>query len=227
MYLWPGVEVIGCTRKNDGGVLNGCIYIVKDVDDKDVTLRLHEDYQEATKFDKPYIREALAPFVPQVEELLRDAPLTPSRLNTLVMDPKYRALKVELKKQIFGTSVTTRWHAFAHIFNTKFELFGQSLQLRDTDDDDEEEEVDPDAPDIVKLNHIDTCASFRLVHGLCYYSAQGTTIRDRHVVLFDTRNRYFSLRHLNVGLSRATHGCYAHVLDNYQENKLKPRPLAF
>ena len=132
-----------------------------------------------------------------------------------------------MKKQIFGVSVTTRWHAFAHIFNDKFKLFGHPLKLRDTDDDDNDEELDPDTPDIVKLNHKDTCASLRLLHGLCYYSAQGTTIRDRHVVLFDTRNPYFTLRHLNVGLSRATHGSKVHVLDNYQENKLKPRPLAF
>ena len=104
-----------------------------------------------------------------MEESLCDAPLTPSRLNTLVMEPKYRALKVELKKQIFGVSVTTRWHAFAHIFNDKFKLFGHSLELRDTDDDDNDEELDPDTPDIVKLNHKDTCASLRLLHGLCYH----------------------------------------------------------
>ena len=67
------------------------------------------------------------------------------------------------------------------------------------------------------LNHAEACASLRMTYALCYYSAQGTTIRDRHVALFDTRKEHFTHRHLNVGLSRATHGSYLHVPTRVQE----------
>ena len=60
----------------------------------------------------------------------------------------------------------------------------------------------------------------RLHYALCYYSAQGTTIRDRHVVLFDTRNDKYTMRHLNVGMSRATNGRYIHIPNKEQEWKL-------
>jgi hypothetical protein len=59
----------------------------------------------------------------------------------------------------------------------------------------------------------------RMTYGFCYYSVQGATLRNRHVVLFDTHHKrhYFTLRHLIVGMSRATHGQYVHVLSAEQE----------
>ena len=98
-----------------------------------------------------------------------------------------------------------------------FELYGNNHRLREEGD---AEEGDPDAPDIVRLSHAETCASLRMTYALCYYSAQGTTIRRKHVVLFDSHKKHFTLRHLNVGLSRATHGCYVHVPNIQQENIL-------
>ena len=212
MILWHGVELVGCTRKSKGPILNGCIYVVQDVDSKTVTLRLHEDYQVATKYDKPQIRATLEPFVPEVEELLKYHPRTPANLARVASEK----WKSELKRWI-GRGVAVRWQAFAHIFNKTFELYGNNLRLREEGD---EEEGDPDAPDIVRLSHAETCASLRMTYALCYYSAQGTTIRRKHVVLFDSYKKHFTLRHLNVGLSRATHGCYVHVPNVQQENIL-------
>ena len=62
----------------------------------------------------------------------------------------------------------------------------------------------------------------RMTYGFCYASVQGATLRDRHVVLFDTHHKrhYFTLRHLIVGMSRATHGQYVHVLSAGQEHVL-------
>ena len=61
------------------------------------------------------------------------------------------------------------------------------------------------------------------------YSAKGTTLRDRHVVLFDTRHQtkdgddtvsHFAMRHFIVGLSRATHGDNVHIPTPKQEAML-------
>ena len=62
----------------------------------------------------------------------------------------------------------------------------------------------------------------RMTYGFCYYSVQGATLRNRHVVLFDTlhHKQYFTIRHLIVGMSRATHGKYVHVLSAEQERVL-------
>ena len=61
------------------------------------------------------------------------------------------------------------------------------------------------------------CAHLRLCHAMCYYTVQGSTIRDRHIVLLDTSHKHFSVKSLFVGLSRATHGQYLHVGDSTSE----------
>ena len=212
MYMWPGIEVIGCVRKDKSDILNGCIYIVKDVDEHEVTFSLHDDYNIHTKFDKPETQKALERFVPDVVNLLQRGPKTP---HSLEQRNTNLDLKVALKQHIWGVSISDRWYAFAHIFNTTFELYGNCLRLREQGDDAEDEK-----PNVVKLNYKDTCASVRLTYGLCYYSAQGTTIRDKHVVLFDCFNQYFTLRNLNVGMSRVTHGSYIHVLTKKQQDRI-------
>ena len=57
----------------------------------------------------------------------------------------------------------------------------------------------------------------RLTHAMCYYTIQGRTIRDRHILLFDTGHPHFSRRTLIVGLSRATHGKNVHVVTDETE----------
>ncbi len=63
----------------------------------------------------------------------------------------------------------------------------------------------------------DACAQLRLCHAQCYYTVQGRTVRDRHIVLLDTAHPHFSVRALIVGLSRATHGRWLHVGDDESE----------
>ena len=67
----------------------------------------------------------------------------------------------------------------------------------------------------VPLQHV--CEQLRLTHSMCFYTVQGRTVRDRHIVLLDTANRNFSVRALIVGLSRATHGSFLHVGDDASE----------
>ena len=42
-------------------------------------------------------------------------------------------------------------------------------------------------------------------------------MREKHLALLDTANQNFSVRHLIVATSRATHGQYVHVPDKAQE----------
>ena len=62
-----------------------------------------------------------------------------------------------------------------------------------------------------------------MTHAFCYYSVQGATLRDKHFALFDTTRQYLTLRHLIVGMSRATHGRYVHILSERQEEMLMRR----
>jgi hypothetical protein len=69
----------------------------------------------------------------------------------------------------------------------------------------------------VSLPREEMCTQTRMSHAMCYYSIQGRTIKDRHIVLLDCSHHFFGVRNLIVGLSRATHGDYLHIGDNASE----------
>ena len=69
----------------------------------------------------------------------------------------------------------------------------------------------------VEIPRDEVCSQLRLTHSMCYYTCQGRTVKDRHIVLLDTDHPHFSTRSLIVGLSRATHGRYLHIGDNQNE----------
>jgi hypothetical protein len=60
-------------------------------------------------------------------------------------------------------------------------------------------------------------SQLRLTHAMCYYTCQGRTVKDRHIVLLDTDHPHFNTRSLIVGMSRATHGRYLHIGDGESE----------
>ena len=57
-----------------------------------------------------------------------------------------------------------------------------------------------------ELPHCETALKMRLQHALCYYTAQGRTMRDCLVVIMDTDHRTFSRRDLITGLGRVGAG---------------------
>ena len=69
----------------------------------------------------------------------------------------------------------------------------------------------------VPLNEV--CSQLRLTHAMCYYTCQGRTVKDRHILLMDTTHSHFSTRSLIVGLSRTTHGRFLHIGDEESEEK--------
>ena len=62
----------------------------------------------------------------------------------------------------------------------------------------------------------EVCTQLRPAHALCYYTCQGRSI-SRKIVLLDTGHKYFSVRALIVGLSRATHGSLLHIGDSVSD----------
>jgi hypothetical protein len=83
----------------------------------------------------------------------------------------------------------------------------------------------------VALTFEEASKHLRLTYAFCYSLAQGQTFADKHVLLLDTHSRrsgeaheYFSVRHLIVGLSRVTHGSFAHVATPHQQATLLRRP---
>ena len=116
-----------------------------------------------------------------------------------------------------------RWLSFALLFPKTFTVSGNVVSLvGDSDDHDQ----DPDAPDLNKiprrlvLSHSDFACRLRLPYARCYYTVQGKTYRNTHIVLLDTSHKRFDMRKLIVGMSRATHGKYVHVATGLDEKKL-------
>ena len=177
---------------------------------------MHEDYSPLTTIlQDASLKDALLPYLEEVEGLLRNGKsLRPHALQSKVS----RGLLDTLTNRI-GRSEVVRWTCFARLFPEVLVLEGHKIRLRTEDDEEDEEEA---MKDVVTLTHAEASSVLRMTYGFCYYSVQGATLRDRHIALFDTCHckSYFTLRHLIVGMSRATHGRFVHVLTSEQEEHL-------
>jgi hypothetical protein len=71
----------------------------------------------------------------------------------------------------------------------------------------------------IQLTYAEASQFLRLAHVLCYASVQGSTISE-HVLMLDLEHRYFSMRSLIVGMSRATHGRFVHMATQEQQREL-------
>ena len=63
-----------------------------------------------------------------------------------------------------------------------------------------------------ELPHTETATKLRLQHALCYYTAQGRTLRDGLVLCTDTDHPAFSMRHLITGIGRVGIGTNMEVM---------------
>ena len=95
-----------------------------------------------------------------------------------------------------------------------------SLVDEGEDQDDDEAIGLNKIPKRIVLSHADFVKKLRMPYARCYYAAQGKTYRDTHVVLLDTSHKFFDMRKLIVGMSRATHGQYVHVSTPGDENRM-------
>ena len=87
---------------------------------------------------------------------------------------------------------------------------GNKLQVYDEDSD--EEQKSSQGKEVLRLTHAEVAQTMRLTYALCYASIQGRTIRNKHILLMDTMHRkFFTMRHLIVGISSVAHGQYVHL----------------
>ncbi|MEM1009603.1 MAG: hypothetical protein AAGJ35_11425, partial [Myxococcota bacterium] len=63
----------------------------------------------------------------------------------------------------------------------------------------------------IELTHKEASLSLRLSYAIAYPSVHGRTVKDSDVVVMNTEHNYFTVRHLVVGLSRVTQGCFVDI----------------
>ena len=134
--------------------------------------------------------------------------------TTIFMNHSAADVNNALKRQ---TQLNTeeRMRLLARLFPDKLRLTNGKLGLRewekpdDSDDDiDDEENVNTN----IELTHQQTAQWLRLPYALTYYTIQGRTLKDKHIILEDTRSSHFTMRNLIVGMSRATHESLVHIV---------------
>ena len=86
-------------------------------------------------------------------------------------------------------------------------------------EDSEEDPAEGEIPAEIKLTYEQASKWLRPMHALCYGSIQGCTMANKKILLLDTTRAHFTLRHLIVGVSRATHQDNVHVAtEEYEQN---------
>ena len=114
-----------------------------------------------------------------------------------------------------------RWLNFALLFPKTFEVSGNVVSLVGDSEEEDTEAIDLNKiPKRIVLSHTDFVCKLRLPYARCYYTVQGKTYRNTHVVLLDTLHKRFDMRKLVVGMSRATHGQYVHVATRADEKRM-------
>ena len=154
------------------------------------------------------VKGKLEQYVDEVASFLERRALYPTTMAT-----KASQCQGALKKIFPVLTTQQRWTNLALLFPERFAMQGNHIGLVDDDTC-----TPPPPPETVELTHAEASANLRLTYALCYANIQGRTLSEKHVCLLDTAHpRYFTTRHLIVGVSRATHGRYVHVASANQE----------
>ena len=80
-----------------------------------------------------------------------------------------------------------------------------------------------DGAELIDVKLSDACRLLRPGYAVTYNALQGLTLSEKHIVLADVRHSHFTARRLNVGMSRATHGRYVHILSSREQRALLQR----
>jgi hypothetical protein len=74
--------------------------------------------------------------------------------------------------------------------------------------------------ELIDVKVSEACRLLRPGYAVTYNALQGLTLKEKHIVLADVRHTHFTARHLNVGMSRATHGRFVHILSAREQRAL-------
>ena len=198
--------------------MHGVGYIVREIlTDKNIA-GIDPQYNLTTPTDVEKYKENLQPFVQAVVDVLQTGPNTVEELVQARINDIGKSLTVCFLKD----KPWLRWLNFALLFPQTFEVSGNVVSLVGEGDDKE----DTKAIDLNKvrkrvvLSHTDIACELRLSYARCYYTVQGKTYRNTHVVLLGASHNRFDMRKLIVGMRRATCGQYVHVVTCADEKRM-------
>ena len=107
------------------------------------------------------------------------------------------------------------------LFPRSFAVSGNTVSVPNDAEEDGNNTVDMNKiPKRVVLTREDFARKCRMADARCYYTVQGKTCRDKHILLLGTSHKHFVMRERIVGMSRATHGTYVHVATPFDEERL-------
>ena len=107
------------------------------------------------------------------------------------------------------------------LFPESFAVSGNTVSVPDVAEDGNGGTIDMNKiPRRVVLSREEFARKCRMAYARCYYTVQGKTCHDTHILLLDTSHKHFDMRKLIVGMSRATHGKYVHVATTFDEERL-------
>ena len=207
MKVYVGMSVYGCVRSFNGDIVNGVDYVVKEVLPDKLTVDIDPQYNLTTPEDAQKCTEKLQPFVEAVTEVLLTRPKTVEEL----IQARIKGVAKELTACFSRDKPWLRWLNFVLLFPQTFDVTGNVVSLVGEVDEDVEAIDLNKIPKRIVLPHADFVRKLRMPYARCYYTVQGKTYRDTHVVLLDTLHKRFDMRKLIVGMSRATHGKYVHM----------------
>ena len=116
-----------------------------------------------------------------------------------------RTLHDALRWRLGNAALQSRYEFLARLFPLRLHSYAGGLRPGPSEADEE------DTPIVVELTPTAASRYLRLASAMTYYGAQGLTLRDQHVCLMDTDTKNFTMRHLIVGMSRATEGRFVHI----------------
>ena len=210
------MSVYGCVRNSKGDIVNGVDYVVKEILPDKIVVDVDPQYNLTDESDVKKYKEKLLPFVQAVVDVLESGPKTVEEL----IQARIKGIVKELTACFHKDKPYIRWMNFALLFPETFDVSGNVVSLAE-ETDEEPVEIDMNKiPKRIVLSHADLACKLRMPYARCYYTVQGKTYRDTHVILMDTSHKRFDMRKLIVGMSRATHGKFVHVATILDEKKL-------
>ncbi|MDP7069440.1 MAG: hypothetical protein QF815_02835, partial [Candidatus Peribacteraceae bacterium] len=224
MKVYVGMSVYGCVRTFSGDIVNGVDYVVKEVLADKITVDIDPQYNLTEPEDVQKCTEKLQPFVEAVTEVLKTG--GPKTVEELIQ-ARIKGIPKVLTACFSRDKPWLRWLNFALLFPKTFDVAGNvvslvgggSEEVESWEEDSEEIDLNK-IPKRIVLSHADFACKLRLPYARCYYTVQGKTYRETHVILLDTSHKFFDMRKLIVGMSRATHGKYVHVATVRDEKQM-------
>ena len=217
-HIWPGMEICGCTRGyKKGQLVNGLIYIIKEYNDELVTLTQHPDYNKDHVEHVKYLQSKLDELQPKMHNLVtfladKDRTFDEFKVAAGVEDDleAYDLMNLGFYATKKGKGKNAKEVVTA---DPHYELWALNPEIPATLP---EHIKDP----TIHLSWKDFQLQARLTHALPYVYYQGKTVANKTLWLMNVGSRYFTMRHLIMGLGRVQESRRVKILNPSKEKAL-------